>query len=492
MTIITTGRGLPNWSQGTASVANGSEAVSFSGANLVSTDPTSGALLYVAGTGDMFVAVNGAGAPIGSAMIWAVTDANDIVLAEPWPYASQVNTAYAIIRMSFPQSGTVAKAIQDMLAMGSDSNPEISTTWDDGTARLKAKLLAGVPTLSVGATGTADSALLPGIQFSPMDGHASFPNGMAIYAPGERNRVINGGFDIWQGGATFSIASGDLYTADQWVARSGTSVPVTVSKVVAPPGFSGQNAINLQATGIPSGTYLSLYQKFESQMISDLDSNYVSVSFDVNGASSAGALSAYVALIANTGPDNGTWSNVIGTQIFTLPVGSMRVKLLFPPSQTAGLKNGGMIYISFTQTLAAGNPNVTIGAVQLEKGAVANPFSVRPSAQEWLLCQRYYRPIPLQGPSMLVESSNAILVSASFPSLWEAPSFILAKTSVAAAAFDLIAGSNWVSASGLTAMSGAAGTNSLSFAWYGFSGLTIGQQAVGNTPSVLGWLSARL
>ena len=94
---IATGRGMPDWTVGTATATNGSANVSFAAASLVSTDPATNAQVYVVGRGDIFVVPG-----VGAKVISSVTAANNIVLVEPWTYATQAGVAYAIIRMSFP------------------------------------------------------------------------------------------------------------------------------------------------------------------------------------------------------------------------------------------------------------------------------------------------------------------------------------------------------------------------------------------------------
>ncbi|MCB1534501.1 MAG: DUF2793 domain-containing protein [Rhodoblastus sp.] len=228
-------------------------------------------------------------------------------------------------------------------------------------------------------------------------GAVSFPNGLAHDNPGFRNRLINGNFDIWQRGVSFvAPANSSINTADRWkFLPYNTGASATVSRIAAPTGFRGQNAINAQATGVPANGIFAFAQRFESQMVADLDSQSCVVSFDCNASTTAGGLTGGWVLSANTAVDNGTFSVVAGYGSFTLPVGSGVVKIAMTAAQTANLKNGAELKIQFVQTGASGNPNVSIGAVQFEadpSGAgKANPFEFRPLTVELAMCQRYYR-----------------------------------------------------------------------------------------------------
>ena len=387
---ITQGRGLPDWTVGTATVANGSANVSFAGASLVSTDPATNAQVYVVGRGDIFV-VQG----VGARVISSVTDANNIVLVEPWTYASQAGVAYAIIRMSFPATGSVAKAVQDLLNIGTDTAPDLSRTIDDGAARLKARVHAGVPSLSVGPAGTADASLLDGIQFDPAAGYAKFPNGLLLPTRGYDNRIINGDFDFWQRGVSLTVANNvSAYTADRWVVNNYLGVSSTVSQAAALSGMRGRNAINIAATGAAVGGAVQLRQRMVANALADLDGKALTLSFDVNATTSAGTLTGSIYLLANSAADNGSWSNtLINGALFTIPVGSGKIVIPISAAQSVGIKNGAAIYIAFTQNGAVGNININVGAVQLEQGTVANDFAFRHRAIEAALCLRNYQKV---------------------------------------------------------------------------------------------------
>ncbi len=226
----------------------------------------------------------------------------------------------------------------------------------------------------------------------PATGQASFPSGIANNYGGLRNKLINASFDIWQRGSSFVVANNaSQYSADRWIVANGASgVGVTFAKLVAPSGFKGQFALNATGTGCAIGANIDFSQKMEAQVLFDTEGLGACLSFDVNATTSAGTLTGTVLLNGNTAVDNGTYSTAIYSVPFTMPVGVLRVTVPIPAANSFGLKVGAQITIRFQQTVAVGNPNISIGAVQFEKGIIANPFEFRPNSMEIALCQRYF------------------------------------------------------------------------------------------------------
>lgn len=165
MPTIASGRGLPDWKPGSATTTNLSRTVSFSGAALISTDPVTGVDVYAAGRGDVFT-IDG----VGSAVIGSVDSASQITLVSPWTFGARIASPYAIIRMSFPATGSIAKAVDDVLSSGSDENPDTSRTIDDGVSKIKIQIKNGNASFSTGVSGAADSLLHDAIVMTPAGG----------------------------------------------------------------------------------------------------------------------------------------------------------------------------------------------------------------------------------------------------------------------------------------------------------------------------------
>lgn len=383
-------RGLSNWTTGTATATNGSATVSFTGANLIAADPSDASVnIYVAGEGDMFI-VDG----IGAVPIKSVDSASQVTLDYPWPYATQTNHAYRIRRYNEVKTGEVAKHIQAAQTIGQDSNPFVTVAADDGVARVKLRESGGAVQIAVGAAGAADASLKAGLSVDPSSGVVSFPKGMIQNNPGFRNRIINGNFDIWQRGTSFSVSAGAYpYIADRWIVTIPSGATATASRIAAPSGFLGKYALNIALTAMPAGSYTQFMQRCEARTLRDLEAKNCVASFDINASTSAGSLSGSLIVYSNATEDDGGFSSLRANLSFTVPTGSGRVSVPLSAAQMTGIKNGAGFVVRIAQNTAQGDVSVSLGAVQFEadpSGAgKANPFEFRPLAIELAMCQRY-------------------------------------------------------------------------------------------------------
>lgn len=477
---IASGRGLPDWTAGTATATLNSRVVNFTGANLITTDPVTKVQEYVVGRGDLFV-IDG----VDAIPITEVVSANQVKLAKPWTAATQSNKAYAIIRMSVPATGTLAKAIQDLVNSGSNLNPDVSRYLDDSTARMRLGMKLGLPSISVGQSGAADGSLIAALQIDPLTGIVTFPKGAQITSAIGKNRTINGGFDIWQRGTSFTIpVNNNAFTADRWRVTNGSATKtVTVTKVTAPTGFRTPNAIRLSATAYEASKIIGLQQRYLAQTLYDLDSKECILSFDINASTSAGTLSGQVAILKNNARDNGTFNTGAVTINFTIPAGVGMVTVPITAAQSAGFKNGAQITIRITQNDAAGNITATLGTVQLELGKLATNFEFRQPADTYNQCLYYYERMPLLGFSGSVNGTTTLILTRSFLGVKRNATYdvTLLKTSFnASGAQQIHIGTGWPENTTATLSSSIKRTDSLRVIIAGWTGLTSGDAVAMN------------
>jgi hypothetical protein len=221
---------------------------------------------------------------------------------------------------------------------------------------------------------------------------------------GFRNRTINGNFDIWQRGTSFT---GSEYTADRWInTRVGTTH--TASRQ----GFTpGENSVANEptyycrtiVTSVAGASNLSYLEQriedvrtFAGQQVTislwarvDATKN-ISVELEqVFGT--GGSPSASVQSIGVTKVSIGTsWQKVTVTA--TVP--SISGKTL-GSNNDHHLKLGiwfdaGSDFNARTDSLGQQSGTFDIAQVQIEPGAVATPFEQRPIGTELALCQRYF------------------------------------------------------------------------------------------------------
>lgn len=201
-----------------------------------------------------------------------------------------------------------------------------------------------------------------------------------------RNFAINGGFDIWQRGTSFS--TNGSYSADRWYFTYGGTVTAAQETTVVQDGST--NSIKL-TTGAAS-SFGELYYALEAGEVNFLAGKTITISGSVRASSAVAYTgSAVIGIQTNTTANaqtGGTWteqSNAIqapSTSAWT------RFSLTYAvPSGTKGLR----VRLGNTATQASGTI-LYWSNIQIEVGSVATGFSRAGGtlAGELAACQRYY------------------------------------------------------------------------------------------------------
>jgi hypothetical protein len=217
-------------------------------------------------------------------------------------------------------------------------------------------------------------------------------NGGAI--PLSPNAIINGAFDIWQRGTSFTGTTSSLYTADRWEVRNGTTPTTrTVSRQTFSPGEiesigigDGQFYIRNACTG--STSYLRINQRIED--VRTLAGQTVTVSFWARATGGASLQAIFVQEFGAGGSSSTSttalsitpstsWQRVTGTVNLPSMVG-----------KTVGTSSFLHLIIQLS-TVTDGN--LDIWGVQLEAGLAATPFRRNANSiqGELAACQRYYQ-----------------------------------------------------------------------------------------------------
>lgn len=235
-----------------------------------------------------------------------------------------------------------------------------------------------------------------------------------------KNAIINGNFDIWQRGTSFTLGGGVLYTADRVGANTGVSGSATASRQ----SFTlGQTDVpnepeyyfrHLQSVAA-SSEVVCYRQRIES--VRTYAGQTVTLSFYAK-ADAAVDLTPVATQKFGTG---GTPSTDV---ITTLPIQSVvttwqKFDITFDiPSisgKTIGTNSDDNLEIDLRgpdSTLWT----IDIAQVQLESGEVATNFEQRSVGEELALCQRYYQNIPsFRTPATATATTAAFGVSALLP-----------------------------------------------------------------------------
>jgi hypothetical protein len=231
-----------------------------------------------------------------------------------------------------------------------------------------------------------------------------------------RNKLINGGFDIWQRGT--SQTSSGYGSDDRWANLNSGSTKTASQQTFTRgqtdvPGNPKYWARTVVTTSAGSGNYVYKLQPVES--VATLAGQVATLSF---WAKSDASKNIAVELVQNFGTGGSPTTAVtgIGSQLVALTSSWQRFAITISissiTSSTLGTNNNDYLGVNFwfdagssfnarTASLGQQSGTFDIANVQLEAGAVATPFEQRPVCMELSLCQRYYE----QG--VIVISNNA-------------------------------------------------------------------------------------
>ena len=222
--------------------------------------------------------------------------------------------------------------------------------------------------------------------------------------PAGRNRFINGNFDVWQRGTSFSASA---YAADRWKNGYGGGNATVFS----------QQSFTLGQTDVPNnpefyarlvttsansaGSYATLNQKIED--VRTFSGQTVTISFWAKADSvkniaiepyqnfgTGGSPSTYVLVTPQKFALSTTWTKY--TKTFTIP--SITGKTIGTDAndflQIAFWLEGGSTFNSRTDTLGNQSGTFEFAQVQIEKGSSATDFEHKSIVETRLECSRYF------------------------------------------------------------------------------------------------------
>jgi hypothetical protein len=225
-------------------------------------------------------------------------------------------------------------------------------------------------------------------------GNFSSSNGGPL--AGFRNRIINGNFDSWQRGTSFSNPADGAYTADRWVIfYDGSGATRTVSQQIFNPG-STEAALgapfflrHAQTVAGSGGTYNVVNQRMEG--VRTYEGQTVTLSFYARGTSASLTL-AKIQLRQNFGVGGSTEvSTILASNVVIAGSTFARYTYTVTLPSITGKTVGTSAFLELIFNLPVNNTfSLDIASVQLEPGPVATPFEQRPIGTELALCQRYF------------------------------------------------------------------------------------------------------
>lgn len=209
-----------------------------------------------------------------------------------------------------------------------------------------------------------------------------------------RNRIINGAFDIWQRGGGGFIATDGMYTADQWrYSQTGAGGTHTITRVDQPTGstlIAGMNPryyLRLSNTVIGSATAQIIGQRIED--VRTLAGEQCTLSAWIKGTAT-GITAKAVQNFGTGGSPSSAVTTTLGTATPTTSWVRLQVHFTMPSlsGKTIGTGENSFVEIQFDCGASLGT--LDLWGVQLEQNTTQTAFEREPMAITLLKCQRYY------------------------------------------------------------------------------------------------------
>jgi hypothetical protein len=220
-----------------------------------------------------------------------------------------------------------------------------------------------------------------------------------IHTPAEiKNYIINGNFDFFQRGTSFSGSGVNVYLMDRWYGSNsgsgGSTWTITQQSSSAPTG----SAFYMQIAWNNNAAYKNIATALESGSVNLLKGKNVTVSCLVKKNASITA-NEYVQLnldknsTADTS-SGGTWVNIssasiLGSAMSTSSWTKVSFTAFVPDDGTA---NGLRVGLAMDSQASVAGGALQIAQVMLTEGTLLCPFqrAGKDLSQEFQMCQRYY------------------------------------------------------------------------------------------------------
>lgn len=248
-------------------------------------------------------------------------------------------------------------------------------------------------------------------------------NQVGSYSSNYKNYWINGNFDVWQRGTSFTLSgSGQVYAADRWVIAATNTGAGSITRSTSVPNIGSSYSllytVTTADTSVAATDYQLIGQRIEGLVFKELYGKTFTVSFwvkgsttgtytfqAVNGAGTRSYITSFDILSTNTWEFKtitinhditGVWNldNQIGMQCF------ISVMTGTAWQGTPNVWQNGNIFGVPTQVnmMATVGNYIQISQMMLNLGSAASPFQTFNPGYigELAVCQRYYEKITIQ------------------------------------------------------------------------------------------------
>ena len=212
------------------------------------------------------------------------------------------------------------------------------------------------------------------------------------YALNGKNLLINGGFDVWQRGTSFST---NVYTADRWELGivTGTCLLTQQSFTkIQSLAFSGGPKY---FTRISTALNASAVCRQKILNLARFSGKTVTVSFDARNYSGTSGFSVYLYACFGSGgsPTTGFSINPVSDPVLTPSWARYSATFVIPDLSSyvfGTTTDTDYLSLNFMEGSLGSAVVLDVANVQLEFGDTATDFEYRHPAEELMLCQRYY------------------------------------------------------------------------------------------------------
>ena len=222
-----------------------------------------------------------------------------------------------------------------------------------------------------------------------------------LIGAGRRNLLINGDFQVWQRGTTFSSLTASDYTADRWISYASSTSNTTTTRQSFSAGqtdVEGNPKYFLRLDNTPDAdtTWMELFQRVED--VTYFSAVYVTLSFWIKSNRNSVSDNNFFSFRQNFG-SGGSSTVSTASSTFEISTGwekkTLTVHLPSISGKTVGTGSYLEVHLAQSSSVTA-DTYYDIANVQLELGKVATPFEHRSYGEELALCQRYFQQIGSQ------------------------------------------------------------------------------------------------
>ena len=286
---------------------------------------------------------------------------------------------------------------------------------------------------------------------------------------GRKNAIINGNFDIWQRGTSFTATG---YTADRWnaiVSGTGTTTISQQSFTLGQTDVPNEPKYYLRiakSSGAASGDYLSS----KNENVRTFAGQATVISFYAK-ASSATTLTPTIRQNFGTGGTPSSVNDVVKSDIsVTTSWQKFTITHTFDSisGKTLGTGNNDHIELFFNIQNGAGD-SVDFAQFQWEKGSVATNFEVRPIAEEQVLCDRYFQSYGNTGNNFIIYSFGVAINTTECRTLFNFRNIMRTTPSMTSSGTFQISGQDTKSISSFTFLRGTVSHGELNASGSGFT-----------------------